>query len=239
MIANTLIASLADTMNDSPYNWWTQSQWADYLDAANKLIAQLKPDAYVVKDSYRLSAGIQQSLPDGTSAFQNPSAATLPAAVQFMKIPYNMTSGTTRAAAIETVDRNTMDALKPGWHIENASAVVQCAVIDKLSPTIFEVYPPQPSSGMGWIYSIYGAIPPDLTRSGGIPTALETTKLGDEYSEIQKEYMLFRAKMKDVEVGAMPDSAALHFQTFLTLLGRKDLIQKKERFETLSRQAAE
>ena len=131
MLANDLIAQIAKEMNDPGYDWWTQSDWADYIDDAGKNIALFKPNAYLVQGTYQLKAGLFQSLPDGSDSYKNPDGDTLSAAVQPYSFLRNMgTDGKTIGDPIDTIDQLVMDSLKPGWATEDASSVVKCVVID-------------------------------------------------------------------------------------------------------------
>ena len=71
---------------------WSTDELLDWLNMAQKQIVLLKPDAYIVTKVMQLSVGTRQSLPDGSSNFQDPSEADLPAGILLIDISRNMGS---------------------------------------------------------------------------------------------------------------------------------------------------
>ena len=89
------------------------------------------------------------------------------------------TLGTDPGTVIDPTDLQLLNAVNDDWHNATPSAIVQAYVLDERYPKLFYVYPPQPSSGQGWIDMAYSAIVADI-----IATNSGTTNLWDAAASI-------------------------------------------------------
>lgn len=210
-------------MLDEGYDRWEEADWLDFLNSGERQLIFFKPSSYPVTGVYQLVEGTKQDLPDGTSSYQNPSASNLAQAVELIDITRNMgAAGTTPGASIHKVNPKDLDELIPDWRSATASATVLHFMFDPNDRTKFEVYPPQPSSSMGWIETVYSAIPTEIAATGN------NINLRDEYVEPLKNYMKFRAFSWDAQVSQFAYQRALDaWNLFLTQIGRKDLVERR------------
>lgn len=221
-LASALIDIVERDLLDEDNDRWTAAEHLENLNAGERQLVYLLPTAYVVIGVYQLIAGTRQSLPDGTSNYQDPSSATLAQASDLMEVSRNMgTDGLTDGNAITPIEKEVMNQMLPGWHTETASATVEHFIPDSKDPTAFYVYPPQPSSSMGWIESVYPGIPTEIA------SADSNINLDDIYTEALKHYMRFAAYSKNAATSQYDATRALgEFNKFVTLIGRKDMIER-------------
>lgn len=224
-LASVPIAEAQTDLFDPDGDRWTGTIMMNYLNAGEQQIAFFKPTAYVVTGVYQLVAGTKQSLPDGSASFQDPSANTLEQAVELVRFSRNMGSdGATAGDSIYTVNPVDMDELSPGWRSVTAAATVVNVIFNPDDRTVFDVYPAQPSSSMGWIEAKYSAVPTALTAG------TDSLNLNDEYLEPLKVYMKFRAYSLDAANSQFARAQAVAFwNLFLSLIGRKDLVEQQYR----------
>jgi hypothetical protein len=224
-LASTPIASVQSDLNedDATSGRWNDTVLLRYLNSGERQIIYFKPTSYVVTAVYQLVAGAKQSLPDGSATYQDPSANTLEQAVEMVRASRNMgADGVTDGESIYMTAPADMDELYPGWRSETAAATVLNVVFDPKDRTVFEVFPPQPSSSMGYIEVLYSAIPSEIAETGN------AINLRDEYIEPLQCYMKYRAYAKDASSSQFAAARALYYwNLFVTMIGRKDLVEKQ------------
>jgi hypothetical protein len=225
--AADIIADVASDIEDTAYETWSQDDHLAYLNAAENLIAVLKPDSYNPDLIYQLQAGTRQQIPDGTATFLDPDGNTLPRAIEVIRFGRNMGSdGETPGADIKLIAQSDMDEACPDWRSDIEDPEIIHAIFDKNDRRRFEVYPPQPSSGMGWMELIATAIPTPIEKDGDSYDV--SINLGDEYLQAIRAYMKFRAYGRDAKWSQFAAQRALDaWNLFVTMIGRKDLIEKQ------------
>lgn len=201
-IVNVAETILLDTGNDR----WSAADLCTFGSYAETAIVLRKPDAYVKNLAFILVAGTKQTISD---------------AILIFDIFRNMgTAGTTPGTVITKVEKGVMDAVLPSWHTADASATVKHWMYDPDDPQTFLVYPPQPTSGFGYVDGKWSAFPPAITVGSNIT-------LDDIYREPILDYILFRAYSVD---GALAPNAAqratAHAQLFLNSIGSKESIEE-------------
>ena len=206
--AQEIIDDVENVLQDESNDHWDE---ADHLQALNngmKAICLVKPDAYVVDDAVVLVEGVNQNIPA--------------AGFQLMEITCNMgTGGSTPGNAIKQIDRKILDAMIPGWTSATASATVEYYIYDTRMPTQFMVYPPQPSSGFGYVQMKYAAAPAEIAIGAVI-------LIPDIYRDVLMDYMLFRAYSMDSDVPASANKAVAYYQAFQAALGVRTEVEEKE-----------
>lgn len=186
---------------------WTDSELLTWLNYGQKAVCILKPDAYIVTKSMLLSEGTKQSLPDGTSAFQDPEGSDLPAGDLLIDISRNMGSdGLTVGRSISLVDVDLMDQFNPDWHFADDGEAVIHFMYDESMPKIFWNTPPVAADSV-WVEITYAATPPDATALGNII-------LSDKFEAPLLDYILYRAYSKDATNPASATRASAYFQVF-------------------------
>ncbi len=224
IVANTIIGKVEADLNDETNDRWEATDHLAVLNEGQRVIVELKPDAYVVDAVYRLAAGTKQGLPDGTASYPDPYGATLNKGIVFQNGIRNMgTDGKTPGDAVEVYDRKIMDKLDPGWHSATASGTVEVMLYDPNNPDAFYNYPPQPETqgSREWQHIEYSAVPDEAASASPIT-------LDDAYELPLIEYMKYRDYAKNAHHSThAANLKQYHWNQFVTLLDRKDLAEKK------------
>lgn len=202
---NDIVDNAEITLHDPDNDRWDATELAEWGSYAQNAIVLRKPDAYMKNESFVLVAGTRQAI----------------AGTVVINITRNMgTDGSTAGAVITRVNLVTMDAILPSWHTATASATIKHWIHDLRDPKNFWVYPPQPSSGFGYVDAIWSEAPPSIGVGANIT-------LDDIYKTIILDYILFRAYAKDAALH--PNGAAratAHAQMFLNALGSKEKVEE-------------
>lgn len=202
--AASVIMDRAETiLQDTSNARWTEAELLDWLNEAQGVIVQVKPDSNAVIEAVLMSSGGIQSLPS--------------TAIQLLDATYNMGTddGTDYGNAITIVDRAMMDACYPGWQTATAATVVKHVIYDPIKlPKKYWIYPQ--SDGTNYIQIITAKIPSDVAAKAN------DIQLADEYVPAIMEWMLYRALSKDAEYVATADSALVHLEGFQSLLGIRE-----------------
>jgi hypothetical protein len=184
---------------------WTTSEMCGWINSAQREIIIYKPNANPVTEAMVTVAGTKQSIP--TSG------------IQLLEVIRNMgTNGTTAGNAITNINRNILDVTIPDWHTASASASSKHFCFDERIPQVFYLYPPQPTSSMGYVEVCYSKLPTDLTESAG---SISGSIFNDLYETVIIDYVLYRAYSKDSEHTANAQQSIAHYQAFVAALTGK------------------
>lgn len=180
--AGVIINRAATTLLDLSHTAWTQAELFDYLTAAQRIVCQLKADAYTKLASVPLVAGVDQVLPaDGisvVSAYRN----------------------TTSKRAVKQVGLDNMNAANPNWAAETRQREVREVIADQRQPFRFQVYPP--NDGTGALDMVYGAAPP------AIAALTDVISVADTYEPALWQGVLFGAYSKNSRQQDLTKAAA-------------------------------
>lgn len=197
----SILTKVSTILQDPTNIRWPTDELILWLNDGQREVALFKPNAFTVNTAVVCVAGTKQTLP-----------AT---ALSLIDIVRNMgTSGTTPGNAIRAVSREILDTQVPNWHAATASATAKHFVYTPLDPKTYYVYPPQPSSGQGYVEMVYVAAPSDATSGGNIT-------IDDIYVTALINYVLSRAYSKDAEYANNGALAAAYYQQFQGLLQGK------------------
>jgi hypothetical protein len=195
----SLLSKATTLLQDSGNIRWSAVELLGWLNDGQRELVQLRPTAYIKNVAVQLAAGSKQAIPaDG---------------IVLIDISRNMgTTGTDAGDMVRQTNRDLMDAHSPDWHTGSTSATVKQFMYDLArGPRVFYVYPPQPTSGMGYVEMLYAAIPADCTSNGNLV-------LDDVYANALLNYILYRAYAKDSEFGANMQLAAGYYAMFERLV---------------------
>lgn len=202
LTVSNLISRAAMVAQDATYVRWTQDEWLNWLNDAQREVVLLKPHASVKNVSHQLIAGkTKQSLPaDG---------------IMLIDVTRNMgASGTLDGDAIRITSREVLDAQRPGWHSEANTAVkIVHYCFDSRDQKTFYVYPKAPATAH-YVEIIYASNPTDCTLAGVI-------QIDDIYANSLLNLMLYRAYSKDAEYAQNGQLAVAYYQAATASLGVK------------------
>lgn len=203
--AASIIAKAQTILQDSTGVRWPDTELLGWLNDGQREIVLFKPNAFVKNTAVKLVGGTKQALPaDG---------------VQLLDVVRNMgTDGQTPGRAVRITMREVLDSQLPNWHIETATTEAQHYMYSFLDPKNYYVYPPQPTSGQGYVELIYAASPTEAALNG-------TITLDDIYQTVLVDYILYRAYSKDTEFSADQNRAAAHQSAYIAALTGKAKVE--------------
>jgi hypothetical protein len=197
LTVSDVLLRASDIIQDQTNVRWPQEELLRYLNDARREISIARPDLYATTSTVTLTGGgTRYALPsDG---------------VRLIDVTRNMPSGAA-GKAIRVVEREILDAQKPDWHTETASAVVKHFMYDERNPRQYYVYPPATAGHQ--IEIVYGQTPTDIS--------VLSTPLSQEdiYTGAIVDYICYRAFSKDSEYAGNAQRAQAHYQQFMNALG--------------------
>ena len=198
MIIDEAEALLYDSSNIK----WKEAEHLQALNNGIKEICNLKPNTYVVTESATLAEGIEQTLPDGS--------------FRLIEITRNMgvSPGKTSGKIIRRINRKVLDSINPDWGSATASAIVDYYMYNEYMPLKFEVSPPQPSTGFGFVQISCAKAPLEIAKDAVIP-------IPDIYRGVLLDYLLYRAYSRDNDPDSNAQRAINHYSLFQMALGLK------------------
>jgi hypothetical protein len=213
--ATQIINKVSILLQDTSASRWTVAELLGWLNLGQVQIGTAKPDAIAVTTEMKLTPGkTKQSLPDGSSAYQDANGVTLRAGIKLFDIVRNMGStGLVPGRAISVTDRQLLDQFNSDWHDVTPAAAVANYTYDEKTPKVFYVYPAAHKTTPVWVEVTYAALPPILTAEQNIV-------LPDEYEAILMDYILFRAYSKETDSPGAFQKALAYYEAYLRALDR-------------------
>jgi hypothetical protein len=198
--AQTIINQAAVQLLDISNVRWTRAELLDWINAGQKQIVILSPNATNKTWVYKLAVGTRQVIPsDGWT---------------LLDVIRNMgTDGTKPGRTIRLVSEELLDNFDPNWHAALPSTTVQNIVFNQQDQTVFYVYPP--NNGKGYIQINYSPVPPTIAAE------TETISVNDIFMPVLLDYVLYRACSKDAEYAPGLQLAAGYLQTFMASMQAK------------------
>lgn len=179
---------------------WDDQKLLNWLNAGQREIAAVRPDAYPQFAVVTTVVGTRQSLPAG--------------AVMLLNVQRNMAvDGTTPGRAIRKCGRDELDSVNPEWHTDAPQATARNYVYDTYTPKVFYLYPPSVAGSK--VEVTYSAVPPDVASVGG------NISLDDSFRNPLLDYVLYRAYSEDLDTAGAGPRAMAHRQAFDAFLGLK------------------
>jgi hypothetical protein len=145
MLASVVINRAQKTLLDETEVLWSETELLDYINAGISAIVAVKPDEYVVTESFTLTnAQTKQTIPTG--------------ARYLLEITRNLSPS---VKAITQVERNHLNHANEDWAA--TAGVPRHFMYDgDRNPNIFYIYP-QPASGTNTVEMVYAGTPTRLT----------------------------------------------------------------------------
>ena len=197
--AGSIIDQAAENLADPQHEHWSESELLTYLSMGQRALVQIRPEAYIVTSNITVVPGVKQTLPDDGfllwDVVRNLGTASEPV----------------EGRGIRPISRNDMDQIDSGWPGASAEDEAINFMHDVNNRKTFYVYP-KLNDGCRLEIS-YTATPPSVTNVNSNIT------LDDMYDAALLEYVMYRARSKDMDVqGQSYSSAKEHLQNFVLLL---------------------
>lgn len=199
-LINTVKLTLQEERNTDGIRW-TNSELIDYLNDAYKFVAENEPEAFAENSEFECVNGSRQELP--------PNAVTL------INIVRNIDG---RRRAINPIDGETLNAVRPDWQDENATKEQELFIYDDWNPKVFYVYPPALEGSMLEIVVSINT-PKHTTRH--YDDGETTLALDDRFYPPIMNYILHRSFDKDADNQNNMSRAMQYLQTAYSAMGQK------------------
>lgn len=207
ILASAIIDRAENILQDTSNLRWQATEMLASLNDGQREIVLLKPDANVTTAAVVCVAGSKQTIPT--------------AGIALIDVTRNMgANGTTAGNAVVRTTKDVLDRHDPTWHTITASAAAEAWWMDDRNPTVFWVYPKQPTSAFGYLELVYSALPTDIAS---VSTAIS---LHDIYAGVLLDYLLYRCAQKSVAYAPeWAQRAATYQAAFMNALGIKEQVE--------------
>lgn len=202
--AQSVILRVVTTLQDASAVRWATNELVRYLNDGQRDIIVYRPDATATTATLTCVSGTRQTLPA--------------AGAKLFDIVRNVAT-TSDKQVVRKVNRQMLDTLTPGWHVETASVNILNYMYDPIDPKVFYVYPPATTAAQ--LSTVYSAYPTDVTEpaDNAVYTAITgNISVADIFANALADYVLFRAFSKDAEASANSARAQAHYALYTTAL---------------------
>lgn len=195
MKASAILTRASRKLIDETGITWPETELLDDLNAAQRDVVSLKPEAGTTSEMVQTVGGARQKLPDKA---------------QYLVDVLANKDG----HAITRVDRGMMDRFSPGWQGESADNRAQHYLFDDRDPSTFYLYPPRPIESPEEVEAVFVATPEPVAD------AEDPISLSDGYAEALFYGVMARALAKDT--GAADYQKSLQYQQLMqgVLMGK-------------------
>ena len=207
---------LNDTGEYSDIRRWSLRELCDWLNDGLAAIALQKPSATARTVTLSLVPGVLQTIPEKYVSILRP--------VRNVRNEY---SDRQPRRMITVVPEQQISSVQPDWHDDTyvyPEQQVKHFIFDEVNPRSYYVYPS--NDGTGAVEMVL-CEQPELIKpiAGQDDTRYEAydvpVPIDDIYSGILLDYVLYRARSKDMQEAGSAQRAALHYQQFANALGTK------------------
>lgn len=200
IIVQDVIARTGDLLLDVALKRWKLAERVRWGNDAMAAILNRKPSAFSTREIVSLVEGTYQTIPERGAVL--------------LDVMRNIaTNGTSPGRAIRRTDRQLLDDTDPDWHTRDLKGQVRQFTFDDRAPKIFYVSPPAIAGTK--VELMHAALPDPADENG-----TGTFAIGAEYMEAVVNYICYRAKSQDSEMGNAADAQAF-YAAFQSALGEQ------------------
>ena len=207
MLGQDIVTRVRLILDDVNATGWSNDELTNWINDACLFVALLRPDSCVVNSTITLAAGTKQTI-----------AGLSPVGLRLLDVVYNQTTG----RAMRLVDRRRLDSAQPTWHGATAGQPTDFT-FDNRDPATFYVYPPALETPPQVLNIVYSRVPVKISVG---ELASVTLSPPDIYLDPMINYVLFRAKAKEIEFAGDQAAAAGYRQLAGEMLGVKSGVDK-------------
>lgn len=194
MLASAILDTVAEDLTDETSVHWTRASLLKRLNAGQRQIVAVKPDACTAVVEVTLVAGVRQTI----------------TGLRVLDVQCN--SG---GRAISLISREIMADLNSGWMASAPASTIKHYSFDSNDPTAFMVCPPAVAGTK--VMVLQSVLPVDCTDGGATPNI----GLPDIYEMPLVDWVLYRSFLRDSEAADMATRATAHLNAFMTALTGK------------------
>ena len=180
--AADIVSQVRLELNDPDKVVWTDPDMLLYINAAQRQIALVRPDAYSAIETLLLTAGeTKHSLASGQ--------------LRLLGVTRNMGSdGTTPGKPIRMADFESHQLYDQNWHTAVGKIVIRDVMYDEKTPTYLFTDPPVHATTPVYIEVKVSKVPTDVTD---VDTG--ALSLSHIYDQPMRQFMLHQAYAKEIE----------------------------------------
>lgn len=189
---------------------WTDAELLGYINAGQRQIVTLVPEANTV-----------ESTVDFTAADAGIARRTLPAGgIKFIRATNNLEkdgANYERQSPLRYAEKDALDSYDPTWEYTpaaDADNYFKHYCHERREPKVFYLFPAPPNTETRSVGIVHSAVPADLTDLG------DDLSLDDAYFNAYVTYVTFRALSKEARQ-SLPSARQELWENFLTSLGMK------------------
>lgn len=199
MKAADIIASARLLLTDPDGVRWTDANLLRWLNAGQRQICVVRPDAKSVRADVELVDGVEQAIP-----------AT---GWKLLSVLYNLNADGTRGRVVTLVTRDELNAIDLNWPASDSKAPTRHYTVDEDNPRAFEVWPPAIAGAK--VRANLAALPVDCADLDA------NIDLSDVYEGPLIDWVCFRAYSQDSDDPQDGSRSNMHLQAFTAALTGK------------------
>jgi hypothetical protein len=199
----TVINSVKTTLQETEVQGvrWTNDEIISYLNDACRFLSENEPDAFADNSEFYCVLGTRQEIPEN--------------ATRLIDVVRNLEG---RKTPLTTIDKGTLNAVRPSWHSENPSNQQELFFSDDRDPKRFYVYPPAKA---GSLLEIVCALEPRHHFIAEAQDQSSMMQVNDRYIPAIMNFILYRAFDKDSDTAGNFSRAQTYLRNAYTSLGIK------------------
>jgi hypothetical protein len=208
LLARDVVLKAQRLLNDIHHVNWELDELVDWLNAGQRQIVVVRPDASSTLLNIDLSPGVSQAIPEN--------------AIRLLDVLRNVDG-----RAITYIKRGDLDNWDADWVNATPDADVVHWMYDDRSPDVFRVYPPQPDSP-GSIEALCSITPEPCTLDKVNGESIDSAiSINDIFEGPLIDYIVYRSYSKDATYTVRGGKADIAWQHFLQTLGVQLTTDKK------------
>jgi hypothetical protein len=208
--AQAVIKSATTILQDAGSVTWTAAELVEWLNAAQRAIVSVRPDATNTLATPTLALGTRQNLLNMGLSLQP---------CRLMDVLRNAAAASNKTP-VTLVERRLLQAQVPGWHAMTPTLNIQHYTYDEADQTVFYVYPPAATGAQ--LDLMFAAFPADIAVPAAGSTFANVTgnlALADEFFAPLLDLVLYRAYSKNADYAGNGARAMAHAMAASRALG--------------------
>ncbi len=201
MLASAILGAARRLLKDPGKVRWSDVGLLGWLNAAQRQVVSVRPDAKSMRADLVLAAGIEQAIPAN--------------GIALLSVLHNVDKTTGALGRVVTLTtRDELNAIDVNWPGSAAKAITRQYVYDPDTPRVFEVWPPAIAGNK--VRISYSVLPTDCTLA-----ADSMIDVPDIYESPLTDLICVRAYMEDSDDPADKSRAADHMAAAMQALTGK------------------
>ena len=165
-----LVTTILYTLQDEDFVRWSRSEIDSYINEAQFFLLEADINAFTVRKEHKCDNGVLQEVPNIERILEIEN--------------------------VKTIDRVTMDAVRPFWRSEKSSPRPEFVIFNELDDKSFFVYPPASSNPS---ITLLVQVKPQTIKSDGSTMNETVIPVKHSYFHALMNFVLYRCYDKDAD----------------------------------------